>query len=110
MAKKNAAGSDGLMKKLVITLLIASIVYIVWCWVAKMAWQTEPPMGADMTAIATIPMQLFGMSLIQVSKNIRKKTGAEEEAKALRRENTALKKQLDKAAAALGGEQIRVGE
>jgi formiminotetrahydrofolate cyclodeaminase len=81
-------------------------VYVAWCWLAKLLWQTEPPEGLSVAALVTASSELLGCSLLTGMKRLAQGRSEEQE-KQLRQavsENRALKKQLGKAA-----EQLKLG-
>jgi len=63
---------DDFLKKMVIGSFGFIVVYMAWCWAAKIIWQLDPPEGISLGAIATSVTELLGCSMIQVSKQLKK--------------------------------------
>ena len=71
-----------------ISVLSVAVLYVAWCWAAKIIWGVEPPEGTSLAVIAGVGCQLMGGAGIQIFKKIAKTDSL------LREENKDLKKQL----------------
>lgn len=82
-----------------------AVVYIAFCWAAKIMWGIEPPEGTSLTAIAAIGGQLLVGGGIQIFK----KAGKSDKVKELETENKKLTRQLSEAQKSLEKVQKAVG-
>jgi hypothetical protein len=108
-AKKSAAG-DGLLKKLVLGILGFLLFYVVWCWFALLRWGVTPPVD-PLAVCAAGGLEMVATGAITVAKTLKKSDNTSaDELKRLKKENAELRKQITKIQAAVGGEQIKMGE
>jgi hypothetical protein len=93
---------DILLSSVIVTAILLSL-YVIWCWIAKIHWQIEPPEGTSVAALAASVSEFLGCALIQaVKKFASAKPDGAAEIKKLAVENRALKKQLEKVSQAAG--------
>jgi len=86
-----------------------AVIYIAWCWAAKIAWGVEPPEGTSLTAVAIVVGQLLAGGGIQICKKAGKSAKVKEveaENKELRRQLAAANKQMDKVRAIAGQQKM----